>query len=166
MPIFFRSCCCACAAGGQAATAMPNNDMKSRRLIAAPEAKDKASYQSAPERWKGVPNVRFVPKADICAAKSDVRFAPNSDRESGFPAKGHVRFTPESGRVRRKPLCLLWANSGHRSFGGRDVLIHTEQVCRIIALLDFSQAVVALPIRRANPIRTFVHHEIYVSTSC
>src|SRR5215468_1121648 len=51
------------------------------------------------------------------------------------------------------------------SFGGRDVLIHAEQVCRIIALLDFSQAVVALPICRANPIRTFVHHEIYVSTS-
>ena len=25
-----------------------------------------------------------------------------------------VRFTPESGRVRRKPSCLLWANSGHR----------------------------------------------------
>jgi hypothetical protein len=24
-----------------------------------------------------------------------------------------VRFTPESGRVRRKPSCLLWANSGH-----------------------------------------------------
>jgi len=24
-----------------------------------------------------------------------------------------VRFTPESGRVRRKPSCLLWAKSGH-----------------------------------------------------
>src|ERR1700752_556266 len=29
--------------------------------------------------------------------------------------KGHVRFTPESGHVRRKPSCLLWANSGHRA---------------------------------------------------
>ena len=27
-------------------------------------------------------HVRFGSKADICAAKSDVRFAPNSDRES------------------------------------------------------------------------------------
>jgi hypothetical protein len=25
----------------------------------------------------------------------------------------HVRFTPKSGHVRRKPSCLLWANSGH-----------------------------------------------------
>jgi hypothetical protein len=29
------------------------------------------------------PNVRFGSKADICAAKSDVRFTPNSDRKSG-----------------------------------------------------------------------------------
>src|SRR5262245_7594915 len=26
----------------------------------------------------------------------------------------HVCFTPKSGRVRRKPSCLLWAKSGHR----------------------------------------------------
>jgi hypothetical protein len=53
--------------------------------------------------------VRFGSKADICAAKSDVRFTPNSDRESGFPKKfmsalhrkadmcgatGDVRFGP------------------------------------------------------------------------
>jgi len=30
-------------------------------------------------------NVRFGSQADICAAKSDVRFAPNSDCESGHP---------------------------------------------------------------------------------
>ena len=30
-------------------------------------------------------NVRFGLKADICSAKGHVRFAPNSDRESGFP---------------------------------------------------------------------------------
>jgi len=28
-------------------------------------------------------NVRFGSEADICSAKSDVRFAPNSDRKSG-----------------------------------------------------------------------------------
>jgi hypothetical protein len=44
-------------------------------------------------------NVRFGSKADMCVAKSDVRFNPNSDRESGIPAKSHVRFTPESGHV-------------------------------------------------------------------
>jgi hypothetical protein len=45
-------------------------------------------------------NVRFGSKADIRAAKSHVRFSPNSDRESDISAKGHVRFTPESGHVR------------------------------------------------------------------
>src|SRR5262249_22764059 len=39
--------------------------------------------------------VRFGSKADICSAK------------------GHVRFTPESGHVRCTSPCLLWANSGH-----------------------------------------------------
>jgi hypothetical protein len=32
-------------------------------------------------------NVRFGSKADMCGAKGDVRFTPNSDRESGFPQK-------------------------------------------------------------------------------
>jgi len=31
------------------------------------------------------PDVRFGSKADICSATGHVRFAPNSDRESGFP---------------------------------------------------------------------------------
>jgi hypothetical protein len=63
------------------------------------------------------PNVRFGSLADICSAKRHVRFAPNSDRESGFPANGHVRFTPESGHAQCTRSCLLWANSGlmHRS---------------------------------------------------
>src|SRR5262249_29619887 len=43
----------------------------------------------------GISNVRFGSKADICSAK------------------GHVRFTPESGHVQCTSLCLLWANSGH-----------------------------------------------------
>ena len=29
--------------------------------------------------------------------------------------KGHVRFTPESGHVRRNYECPLWAKSGHSS---------------------------------------------------
>ena len=45
------------------------------------------------------PNVRFGSEADICAATRDVRFAANSDRKSRHAANGHVRFTPESGRV-------------------------------------------------------------------
>jgi hypothetical protein len=56
-------------------------------------------------------DVRFGSKADICIAKSHVRFAPNSDRESEFlqrvmsalPPKAdmcsaavHVRFGPKA----------------------------------------------------------------------
>jgi hypothetical protein len=40
---------------------------------------------------------------------------------------------------------------GHKRtslFSGRDVLIHAEQVCGIVPLLDFSKAVVAFPINR------------------
>ena len=55
--------------------------------------------------------VRFGSKTDICVAKSDVRFAPNSDRESGLAqtamsalppkadmcsALGHVCFGPKA----------------------------------------------------------------------
>src|SRR5262245_39113522 len=58
-------------------------------------------------------DVRFGSQADMCVAKSDVRFTPNSDRESGHPQT--VRFTPESGHVRCNGSCLLWANSGHRA---------------------------------------------------
>jgi hypothetical protein len=34
-----------------------------------------------------VVDVRFGSLADICSAKGHVRFAPNSDRESGFSLK-------------------------------------------------------------------------------
>ena len=40
----------------------------------------------------------------------DVRFGSKADMCS---AKGHVRFTPESGHVRCKQECPLCANSGH-----------------------------------------------------
>jgi hypothetical protein len=56
------------------------------------------------------------PKADMCSANADVRFGSKADI---CGAARHVRFTPnsdrESGRVRCKPSCLLWANSGHRA---------------------------------------------------
>jgi len=67
--------------------------MNSRRFIACPEAQDKAHGVKL-ARWTvggyeflvGCPaDVRFGSKADMCAAKGHVRFAPNSDRESGFP---------------------------------------------------------------------------------
>src|SRR4029078_11958926 len=76
-----------------------------------PGAKDKASYQSEPELWKGLPNVRFGSEADMCGANGDAPFTPNSDRKRRHAANGHVRFTPESRRVQCKPSCMLWARS-------------------------------------------------------
>ena len=35
--------------------------------------------------WAQRSHVRFGSKADMCGATSHVRFAPNSDRKSGFP---------------------------------------------------------------------------------
>ena len=37
---------------------------------------------------------------------------PIATAKAEFPRK-HVRFTPESGHVRRTRPCPLWANSGH-----------------------------------------------------
>ena len=50
-------------------------------------------------------------------ALADVRFAPNSDRESGIPANGHVRFTPKSGHVQCTSPCPLCAMCGRLRFG-------------------------------------------------
>jgi hypothetical protein len=56
---------------------------------------------------------RFGSQADICSARRHVRFAPNSDRKSGFPQNVMSAFTAESGHVRCNEQCPLWANSGH-----------------------------------------------------
>jgi hypothetical protein len=55
-------------------------------------------------------NVRFGSKADICSAKGHVRFAPNSDRESGdlytVLAGSELGFdeSGEGENLRRRPL--------------------------------------------------------------
>src|SRR5262249_62005934 len=43
-----------------------------------------------------VADVRFGSRADICAAKSDVRFALNSDRKSDFPEKAMSALPPKA----------------------------------------------------------------------
>jgi hypothetical protein len=55
-------------------------------------------WQTERGRVAGI-DVRFGSKADMCGALVHVRFTPKSDRESGLPANGHVRITPQSGRV-------------------------------------------------------------------
>jgi hypothetical protein len=63
--------------------------------------------------WNSVREyVRFGSEADMCAAKSDVRFAPDSDRESGF-SKRSCPLHPESRHVQRKHQCPLRAKSRH-----------------------------------------------------
>src|SRR3974390_149366 len=62
--------CCACKASGQATAEPPTSVMKSRRLIAFPEAKDKQSYRltSAAMRKIAVKyraHVRFGSKATL-----------------------------------------------------------------------------------------------------
>src|SRR4030095_12918897 len=41
-------------------------------------------------------DVRFGSLADICSAKGRVRFAPNSDRKSGFPQTVMSAFPPKA----------------------------------------------------------------------
>ena len=59
--------------------------------------------------WNGFAYVRFGSKADMCAAKRNVRFTPNSDRESDFrtcplyPPKADMRKTNVDLR-----LCLIF----------------------------------------------------------
>src|SRR5690348_4446556 len=85
-----------------------------RCFIAHPEAEtfngSNLHWHSGRGRPQVLTDVRFGSEADICAAKSHVRFTPNSDSKSG-----HVCFTPKSGHVRRTSSCRLWAKSGHRS---------------------------------------------------
>jgi hypothetical protein len=54
----------------------------------------------------------------ICAASDRVEALAAQINEDGETirtrtdvANGHVRITPESGRVRRKPSCLLWGGN-------------------------------------------------------
>jgi len=49
-------------------------------------------------------DVRFGSKADICSAQAHVRFAPDSDRESGHPAKVMSALPP------RADMCGALAN--------------------------------------------------------
>jgi hypothetical protein len=69
--------------------------MKSRRrtVIFRSEVKYDASFESLSDE-SGY--VRFGSKADICSAQAHVRFTPNSDRESGLPAKVMSALPPRA----------------------------------------------------------------------
>ena len=62
--------------------------MNSRRVMLAPLMTE---HRTGKNYRAGRGNVRFVSKADICAAKIHVRFTPNSDIDCVFR---HVCFGP------------------------------------------------------------------------
>src|SRR5262245_47626785 len=76
-----RSGCCACATSGQAAAPARSN-VKSRRVMSASRL-GRGIVPAQTCVGEGPVDVRFGSKADSCSAATHVRFAPNSDRESG-----------------------------------------------------------------------------------
>ena len=58
------------------------------------------------------PDVRFGSKADMCGATRDVRFTPNSDRESG-PPQTAMSALPQIADMCGAPADVCWAKSGH-----------------------------------------------------
>ena len=89
-------------------------------------------------------HVRFGSLADICSAKGHVRFAPNSDRESGFPqtvmsalppkadmcsANGDVRFVPIADIVlSRDSTYSFEVFDGYQAFRGSTLLLFESTV--------------------------------------
>jgi hypothetical protein len=57
--------------------------------------------------------VRFGSKADIRAAKSHVRFTPNSDRKSGFPHKVMSALPPKADMCSALAYVCFGHHSGH-----------------------------------------------------
>ena len=62
--------------------------------VDGPDAFNATGTSKFPQELVRGSNVRVGSQADICAAISLVRFAPNSDRKSRHAANGHVRFGP------------------------------------------------------------------------
>jgi len=87
-------------------------------------------------------DVRFGSKADICAAKSDVGFTPDSNRKSGFServmsalppkadicsAQRHVRYGPKAD-ISAKRRVALWVRSRHFAMRQRCPLYPQERI--------------------------------------
>jgi hypothetical protein len=68
-----------------------------------------------PRAYSAVGTMSASGQKQTCAVKKGMSaLPPDNDRESGFPHKGHVCFTPESGHVQCTSSSLLWAKSRHR----------------------------------------------------
>src|SRR5262249_39766348 len=87
--------CCGHAVSGQTAAEPAITLMKSRRLICRLRGLGQGIVAVERKLVKG-PDVRFGSLADICSAQAHVRFTPNSDRESGLPAKVMSALPPKA----------------------------------------------------------------------
>jgi hypothetical protein len=72
--------------------------MNSRRLIAA-QRSGQSIVTVQTRLVKGRPDVRFGSKADICSAKPDVRFTPNSNRKSRHLPKAMSALPPKATEI-------------------------------------------------------------------
>ena len=118
---------------------LPEAGFKDKAIVSCPMGGLKGG---ATDRF-ALTDVRFGSKADMCVATSDVRFNPNSDRESGFPqtvmsalpqkadmcgALAHVRFGPKAD-MRRYSI----TSSAQVSSDGGTVTPRLFAVLRLIA---------------------------------
>jgi hypothetical protein len=70
--------------------------LRSNRRPRPPRRRYRPETQIRPLEDRKLSYVRFGSQADMCGAKRYVRFAPESDCESGLPQKGHVCFGPKA----------------------------------------------------------------------
>jgi hypothetical protein len=84
-----RALCCynGSKGGSRLMMGIPLGDIMA---MSGPQLAD-AARLIAPEH-----DVAFGSEADICAAKRNVRFIPDSDRESGFPQKAMSALPPRA----------------------------------------------------------------------
>src|SRR6516164_11170442 len=70
-----------------------------------------------------MPYVRFGSEADMC------------------DAKGHVRFSPDSGHVRRNYGCPRWAKSGHRERGNASLANAAQRIGMVTLMAGLEIAI-------------------------
>src|SRR5512139_4067915 len=86
------------ATTSKAVAAPQTSVINSRRRIASSTVQDEVAAQTS-----ALEDVRFGSLADICAAiRQCIRFAPNSDRESGFPQTVMSALPPKADRCSAK----------------------------------------------------------------
>ena len=111
-PITGLAACCARAENGQAAAAPPRSVMKSRRLIAAPEASGQAIV-SALKQSAGRGCMSALGQKQTCALQQAMSALHPIATAKADSRKRSCPLYPKSGHVRCTSPCPLCARSGH-----------------------------------------------------